>query len=642
MQNVVAIPFVLPPAVEAAGDTAPSTDGAFLASFADGQIEDAAGSKAEGDVTGPAVVQVLAVPHVLVPTAAGPIDAAEMSVPSEAFRDAALSFALARGSQDDLTERQGFPGGTPVSPRPGGPVRNDSAREDPGSAEPAAIAGAVAAPGVSGGPDFGRDERLGSDIPELVPSAVASQQALVGPAEARSPVSASHGNRPGTVDPVGSAGPDLYGRASLQSEVPEAARVGLVPTPIRRPAAALEVFPPTLPSPTSAEDLAGAETVNPGRLAQDAVHGMSAGVLPAEVSGVAADAVTAARDGEETRVRIPGPSARDKGAAGFPGTDAAHPWGADLGPGMQTDAQGGRPAALVPGLVWAARQSAEPSRLKALDLPDSASPTPDLDRASAAKAMPPERAAGFWEQLITGLSDMVPTDLPEDEPSAVAENAADPAPGADGDDRAVLLTAGSTAPDRAASGIALFARALAQQADAATDPAPGRELSDLLAGGGPTLPGLATQAMSVPHASPPSGLTQFNAPQIAMQLSAALTQSADGATELALSPEELGNVRLRLERDAKQPERMVVHITFERPETLDLFRRHAGELAEALRDAGYVGADIGFGHQGDGAGTPDRGPGSGAPDYAAAFSEAQPAEPTVPRLMAGASLDLRL
>ena len=35
---------------------------------------------------------------------------------------------------------------------------------------------------------------------------------------------------------------------------------------------------------------------------------------------------------------------------------------------------------------------------------------------------------------------------------------------------------------------------------------------------------------------------------------------------------------LKLKPDAANPDRMVVMITFERPETLDLFRRHAGDL----------------------------------------------------------------
>jgi hypothetical protein len=127
------------------------------------------------------------------------------------------------------------------------------------------------------------------------------------------------------------------------------------------------------------------------------------------------------------------------------------------------------------------------------------------------------------------------------------------------------------------------------------------------------------------------------------QIVAALSRSADGATELALSPEELGNVRLRLEPDAANPDRMVVMITFERPETLDLFRRHAGELAEALRSAGYAGADIGFGQEGAGSGgfdrsadrSANRGTGHEGLDPAPSHSPA-------PRLAAGASLDLRL
>ena len=132
-------------------------------------------------------------------------------------------------------------------------------------------------------------------------------------------------------------------------------------------------------------------------------------------------------------------------------------------------------------------------------------------------------------------------------------------------------------------------------------------------------------------------------PQVAAQITAALTRSADGATELALAPEELGQVRLRLEPDSGNPERMVVMITFERPETLDLFRRHAGELAEALRAAGYSGADIGFGQ--DHAGSPGndaQGGGSAqrsqdAPETSASASPSPP-----PRVAAGASLDLRL
>jgi hypothetical protein len=140
----------------------------------------------------------------------------------------------------------------------------------------------------------------------------------------------------------------------------------------------------------------------------------------------------------------------------------------------------------------------------------------------------------------------------------------------------------------------------------------------------------------------PAGPTVVPVPQIASQIAAALTRTADGATELALSPEELGRVRLRMEPDSANPDRMVVMITFERPETLDLFRRNAGELAEALRSAGYAGADIGFGQEGNGAA--GFGDGSGqAPERSGQDPpETAPPLPPAPRLAAGASLDLRL
>ncbi len=134
-------------------------------------------------------------------------------------------------------------------------------------------------------------------------------------------------------------------------------------------------------------------------------------------------------------------------------------------------------------------------------------------------------------------------------------------------------------------------------------------------------------------------------PQIAAQITAALSRSADGATELALSPDELGHVRLRLEPDAANPDRMVVMITFERPETLDLFRRHATELADALRAAGYAGADIGFG-QGQSGSAGNDAPGSGSAHGSQARSPSDAAFPTPPtsppQLAAGTSLDLRL
>jgi hypothetical protein len=153
---------------------------------------------------------------------------------------------------------------------------------------------------------------------------------------------------------------------------------------------------------------------------------------------------------------------------------------------------------------------------------------------------------------------------------------------------------------------------------------------------GPTL------SAATPGAAP--AVTGVPVPHIAAQIGAALSRAGDGSTELALSPEELGRVRLKLKPDAAHPDRMVVMITFERPETLELFRRHAGELADALRASGYAGADIGFGQEGgfaSGSGRHEKDAGyrDDAPLRAEAASP--PHSPSA-RLVAGASLDLRL
>jgi hypothetical protein len=159
------------------------------------------------------------------------------------------------------------------------------------------------------------------------------------------------------------------------------------------------------------------------------------------------------------------------------------------------------------------------------------------------------------------------------------------------------------------------------------------EESAFFTGTGPVLPATGPAGSTATAAAMP-------VTQVAAQISAALGRTSDGATEFALSPEELGHVRLRLEPDAANPDRMVVMISFERPETLDLFRRHAGELAEAIRAAGYSGADIGFEQHG-GNGTPDRRDETRTPGFTAPSDQPSPT-PSTPRHLAGASLDLRL
>lgn len=151
----------------------------------------------------------------------------------------------------------------------------------------------------------------------------------------------------------------------------------------------------------------------------------------------------------------------------------------------------------------------------------------------------------------------------------------------------------------------------------------------LLSGG--SSPGSPTATVVTP---------QFPVPYIASQIASVLVRNDMNMSELALAPEELGKVRLRMEPDSANPDRMVILISVERPETLDLFRRHAGDLAEAIRNAGYSGADISFGQntQDNGSGhrreSTSAGPGS-------PFEEIGPVETARPHAL-GASLDLRL
>ncbi len=145
----------------------------------------------------------------------------------------------------------------------------------------------------------------------------------------------------------------------------------------------------------------------------------------------------------------------------------------------------------------------------------------------------------------------------------------------------------------------------------------------------------------------PSGSAPVAVPQLADQLVHTLARHGEGTTEIALSPDELGRLRLTLQADPKDPDRLMVLLSFERPETLDLFRRHADQLAEALRNAGFANVDIGFGHSGHG--------GNSHPQPDGAFADQPPAPETPPlwtpgpatvqttlRLAGSGTLDLRL
>ena len=76
---------------------------------------------------------------------------------------------------------------------------------------------------------------------------------------------------------------------------------------------------------------------------------------------------------------------------------------------------------------------------------------------------------------------------------------------------------------------------------------------------------------------------------VAVQMADAMIKAQSNKVEIALNPEELGRVRMVL---TSAETGVSVSITAERPETLDMMRRHIELLTEEFRKLGYE--DIGF------------------------------------------------
>lgn len=148
--------------------------------------------------------------------------------------------------------------------------------------------------------------------------------------------------------------------------------------------------------------------------------------------------------------------------------------------------------------------------------------------------------------------------------------------------------------------------------------------------------------------APAPGLPPAGVAHLAGRLVDMVVQRSDGVTEVALAPDELGKVQVSVQTDAQNPERVVLFLSFDRPETLDLFRRHIDLLTEAMRDAGYTQADIGFGFADQGTGgQADRAPESGPPETATVPGADRPSAPTADpaplrTAAAGSGLDMRL
>jgi hypothetical protein len=126
-----------------------------------------------------------------------------------------------------------------------------------------------------------------------------------------------------------------------------------------------------------------------------------------------------------------------------------------------------------------------------------------------------------------------------------------------------------------------------------------------------------------------------------MQIAMALPTAAYGSVEITLNPRELGQVRLSLSPGETG---LVLTMLAERPETLDMLRRHAAELGQDLRSLGYHDVDFRFGGNSARDPSPDMGGqrDRDLPGLSDGSAEMAPEDPKTRPVMVPGSLDIRL
>ncbi len=153
-------------------------------------------------------------------------------------------------------------------------------------------------------------------------------------------------------------------------------------------------------------------------------------------------------------------------------------------------------------------------------------------------------------------------------------------------------------------------------------------------------PTLGARAADRPH--PVGQAVAHLPPGFGHRLAEAVVQLPDRTIELTLTPEELGRVRMTL---ATHDGTLTLAIHTDRPETIDLMRRHIDQLAQDFRDLGFSDLSFSFGHD-------DSARYGGSDARQADITAAEPAAPTLvpipsipgrgPRGEPDGGIDLRL
>ena len=327
-----------------------------------------------------------------------------------------------------------------------------------------------------------------------------------------------------------------------------------------RPAAAVSPPAPTGASPVDAALAAGALPAGPALPS-----------LPALTGETAADPLVAGLAGAPAGLA---PAARTPPPTGALAAAAARAASA---------------AAADPGEAPAARtaESAEGDAVGdvAVD-PDGTGPRPGTDAARTAAGSPGMSAQAGPIAMPT--ADRTATGGPPAPPTPAATS---PAP--------TPATTPTTTPTTADPRAALAAQAGAPDgSDAGTETGPGT-LSDRTAGDpGPIAPPSAgDRGVAATPDAPRGGEPRSTAAQpLGSQILDGIRQARDGSIEIALSPEELGSLKLTLAGDDT---RLHVQIHAERPETEGLLRRHIALLQQDFRDLGYGHVSFDFGTRQD-------------------------------------------
>lgn len=142
-----------------------------------------------------------------------------------------------------------------------------------------------------------------------------------------------------------------------------------------------------------------------------------------------------------------------------------------------------------------------------------------------------------------------------------------------------------------------------------------------------------------PGTVPVPGLRDDPGPRAGAGLPETVVRSAGGPIEVTLAPPELGRVHMAL-RD--QDGALSLSLSADRPETLDLMRRHADLLEKDLRMLGYGSIAFHFGQGGSGSRAATPPPLPADTDRPGATDPAPVRPAPGPGLGAGASLDIRL